>query len=169
MALTDRENVKERPNRVAPVDAPDGRNVGRPGGLGPAGSGPGGNGPNGTGLPPRRAGKKWLPWVAVAAILVLGLAWRARTARQPAGPGGGAAGAAGGGRGGRGADLPVVRTVAVTTGNLAQVLAVTGSLKTNQNVDLNSKISGRVARVLVREGDRVRIGQLLVQLDDADL
>jgi RND family efflux transporter MFP subunit len=109
-----------------------------------------------------------MPWVAVAAILVLGLAWRARQARQPAGPGGGAASAAGG-RGGRGADLRVVRTVPVTTGDITQLLAITGSLKSNQNVDLNSKISGRVARVLVREGDRVRIGQLLIQLDDADL
>jgi HlyD family secretion protein len=156
MALREMENVKERPNRVVPVDAPDSANGGRSGG----------NRPSGAGVPPRRASKKWLPWVAVAVILVLGLAWRARTARQSAGPG---AGAAAGGRGGRGADLPVVRTVAVTTGNLAQVLAVTGSLKTNQNVDLNSKISGRVARVLVREGDRIRIGQLLVQLDDEDL
>jgi hypothetical protein len=107
MAVTEMENVKERPSQVAPVDVPE-RNAGRPAGSGSGGNGPTGSDPFGAGLPPRRAGKKWLPWVAVAAILVLGLAWRARQAKQPAGPGGGGAG----GRGaGRAPDLRVVRTV----------------------------------------------------------
>jgi HlyD family secretion protein len=63
----------------------------------------------------------------------------------------------------------VVNVATVTPTTLTQTLPLIGSLKTNQNIDLNSKIQGRVARVLVNEGDRVRRGQLLVQLDDEDL
>jgi HlyD family secretion protein len=69
----------------------------------------------------------------------------------------------------RGPQIRTVKVVPVTTGTIVENLAITGQLRSNQNVDLNAKISGRVARVLVQEGQRVSRGQLLVQLDEEDL
>ncbi len=37
------------------------------------------------------------------------------------------------------------------------------------HVNLSSKMLGRIQKILVAEGDKVQVGQLLVQLDDADL
>ena len=41
-----------------------------------------------------------------------------------------------------------------------------GSLRSRQSVVLRPEVSGRVTRINFRDGDRVRRGQLLVQLDD---
>jgi HlyD family secretion protein len=46
---------------------------------------------------------------------------------------------------------------------------VTGSVKSDGVVELSTKATGLVRQVLAREGDRVRAGQLLVQIDDAEL
>jgi HlyD family secretion protein len=35
--------------------------------------------------------------------------------------------------------------------------------------DVSAKIGGRVAQVSVREGDSIKLGQLLIQIDDSDL
>ena len=110
---------------------------------------------------------KYLPFAAIPLLVLGGLAIKNR--------GGGEGGPAGkgGGRGGPGGGKPdtvlQVETVAVVPGNVVQTLPVSGELRANQNIDLQSKISGRVARVYVDEGDRVRRGQLLIALDDADL
>lgn len=64
---------------------------------------------------------------------------------------------------------PTVKTVPVAVGSIVQKIQVTGTLRANQDVNLGSKISGRVSRVLVKEGQRVRRGQLLLTLDDDDL
>lgn len=64
---------------------------------------------------------------------------------------------------------PLVSVVPVSSQTLKQTLQVTGNLLSNQHISLGSKISGRVADVLVREGDRVERGQVVVVLDDADL
>ena len=69
----------------------------------------------------------------------------------------------------RGPQIRTVRVIPVATGTIVERLAVTGSLRANQNIDLNPKISGRVAAVYVNEGQRVRRGQLLATLDEADL
>ncbi len=37
------------------------------------------------------------------------------------------------------------------------------------HVNLSSKMLGRIQKILVAEGDKVEVGQLLIQLDDADL
>jgi RND family efflux transporter MFP subunit len=114
---------------------------------------------------------KYLPLAIIPVILIGGLVFRNRQNATPsAGAGGNAAGgAAGGGRGAQAATVYKVDAVPVSLGNVVQTLPVTGQLRTNQNIDLQSKISGRVARVLVQEGQRIRLGQLLVELDDADL
>lgn len=84
----------------------------------------------------------------------------------PAAPG---ADARGGGKArGGGGGLPVV-TALVSRKNMVQQLEVTGSLRTDVFVRLGSRIPGRVQRVHAREGDRVREGMLLVELDDSEL
>ncbi|MBI3948230.1 MAG: efflux RND transporter periplasmic adaptor subunit [Armatimonadetes bacterium] len=46
---------------------------------------------------------------------------------------------------------------------------VTGTVRATVKADVSAKIMSRVARVLVREGDRVQAGQVLVRLESADL
>ncbi len=47
-------------------------------------------------------------------------------------------------------------------------LVFNGTVRAAQRVELAFKVSGRVDRVLVNEGDRVRQGDLLAQLDDRE-
>jgi RND family efflux transporter MFP subunit len=61
-----------------------------------------------------------------------------------------------------------VEVTRVVPGELARTLTVTGTLRTDREVQISAKIPGRVAQVLAKEGDRVRAGQLLVLLDDVD-
>ncbi len=79
---------------------------------------------------------------------------------------GGAAPGVGGGRaGGPGgpAAVEVAKAEAVT---LADDVQAVGSLKSSQGVMLRPEVSGRIARLGFSDGQRVRRGQLLVQLDD---
>jgi RND family efflux transporter MFP subunit len=62
-----------------------------------------------------------------------------------------------------------VETVPAKTGEVAQYTAVTGSLIAEGDVTLSSKLSGRLAAVLVRQGDVVRPGQVIARLDTTDL
>ena len=110
----------------------------------------------------RRRSTNWIPYVVIAALVAGGLAFRARQSKP-------AVATAPPTEAHPEADLPVVKTTPVRLGTLTQSLEVTGTLKSNQNVNLGAKLIGRVAKVLVRDGSRVRRGQLLVQLDDDEL
>jgi len=76
-----------------------------------------------------------------------------------------AAGGAGGRPGGPGGPVgvEVARAEAMT---LTDDVQAVGSLKSSQGVMLRPEVSGRIARLGFVEGQRVRRGQLLVQLDD---
>jgi len=50
---------------------------------------------------------------------------------------------------------------------VSQKLEALGNARANESVDISSKISNVVTAVMFRDGERVRIGQVLVQLDDA--
>lgn len=52
---------------------------------------------------------------------------------------------------------------------LKEELEVTGTLVANQQVDIVSELTRKVIRVNVKEGSQVSTGELLFQLDDADL
>lgn len=56
----------------------------------------------------------------------------------------------------------------VLNSRAAPSLSVTGNLEAIQ-VDVSAKVTGRIVALTVREGDRVRRGQLLVRLDDDEL
>lgn len=76
-------------------------------------------------------------------------------AAAPAGPA-----ASGGGR------APAVEVARVEVMQLTDDAQAVGSLRSRQGVMLRPEVSGRVTRINFRDGERVRRGQLLVQLDD---
>ena len=69
----------------------------------------------------------------------------------------------------RAAAAPRYITQPVTRGNLAISVTATGTLQPTRSVAVGSELSGTVTRVLVDVNDRVKKGQLLVELDRAKL
>ncbi len=66
---------------------------------------------------------------------------------------------------GRGARAPEVTVAAVASGPLADTTLASGNLVFETQIQLRPEVSGRVAEVLVEEGDDVAQGQLLLFLD----
>ena len=64
---------------------------------------------------------------------------------------------------------PVFVTEAVGRGNLTLTVAANGTLQPTRSVNIGSELSGTVLRVLVDVNDRVKKGQVLVELDTAKL
>lgn len=71
-----------------------------------------------------------------------------------------ASGAGGGGR------APAVEVAKVEPMRLTDDAQAVGSLRSRQGVMLRPEVSGRVTKLNFRDGERVKRGQLLVQLDD---
>jgi len=105
--------------------------------------------------------------VAVVGIaLAGGVAWwwqNQPTAAVPAAGGAPGARAAGPGAPSGPVAVEVARAESVT---LTDDVQAVGSLKSSQGVMLRPEVSGRIARLGFSDGQRVRRGQLLVQLDD---
>ncbi|MDP2263512.1 MAG: efflux RND transporter periplasmic adaptor subunit [Hydrogenophaga sp.] len=64
---------------------------------------------------------------------------------------------------------PVYVTEAVRQGDLTLTVSANGTLQPTRAVTIGSELSGTVKRVLVDVNDRVRVGQVLVELDTAKL
>lgn len=67
---------------------------------------------------------------------------------------------------------PVVTGLHIAQAELQQIPATTaavGTVHASETAILSAQTTGRITAVLVKEGDRVRAGQLLVKLDDAQL
>lgn len=62
-----------------------------------------------------------------------------------------------------------VRTTAVERGPIRSLVSTNGKIEPVQNFEAHAPIATTVKRLLVKEGDHVRKGQLLLQLDDADI
>lgn len=93
------------------------------------------------------------PWVWGAALLVLASAggyalWSQRT---------------------QAAQAPAYVTETVARGPIALSVIANGTLQPTRSVSIGSELSGTVARVLVDVNDRVKKGQVLVELDTAKL
>ncbi len=86
------------------------------------------------------------------------------SAAPVAGRGGVPAGGNGPGRGGGRA--PSVEIAKVQVMDLVDDAQTVGSLRSRQGVMLRPEVSGRVTQINFKDGERVRKGQLLVQLDD---
>ncbi|MGH8245313.1 MAG: efflux RND transporter periplasmic adaptor subunit [Gammaproteobacteria bacterium] len=120
--------------------------------------------------------------VLVAVLSLSGLvgyrvyeAYKARKAGPAAGtPAEPGRGGGGGGFGRGGGPLPMMRVPLVDTalareGSLEDRVQLVGSLRPIADVQIMSKIAGRVENVLVDVGDPVRAGQLLVQVEDREI
>lgn len=62
--------------------------------------------------------------------------------------------------------LPNITTYALVPTRFEHFVQVHGNVKADKSADLYAMAGGRVRRILVHEGDRVRSGQLLVDLDN---
>jgi HlyD family secretion protein len=62
-----------------------------------------------------------------------------------------------------------VREVAVQRGPIRSLVSTNGKVEPVRNDEAHAPISTTVKRIFVKEGDHVRKGQLLLQLDDADI
>lgn len=58
-----------------------------------------------------------------------------------------------------------VEVAVVTTGKLAKSIETVGSLRSDESVMLRPEVSGRIAAILFREGERVAKGAVLVRFD----
>ncbi|MEP6825071.1 MAG: efflux RND transporter periplasmic adaptor subunit, partial [Ramlibacter sp.] len=113
-------------------------------------------------------------YIVVAAVGIAaasGAAWWYQN--KPAAPAGnetGASGPAAGPQGGAsaagGPRPPAVEVARVEVVTLTDDAQAVGSLRSRQGVVLRPEVSGRVTQLNFRDGDRVRKGQVLVQLDD---
>ena len=81
---------------------------------------------------------------AVIAVSVIGAGWAVNRSRN------------------RG---PEVRLEEVGRRNLVALVTASGNVRPRRTVDISSDVSARVAQLLVREGDDVRAGQVLLRLD----
>ena len=125
---------------------------------------------------PRRA---W-PWVLVATLVIVGAGtwyWHARDPAPAAaadarpGPGGNAGVAQGGAKGGggrRGADPRTVLPVAVAPARTADFtvwINALGNVAARNTVTVRPRVDGQLSRVLFREGQLVKAGDLLAEID----
>ena len=62
-----------------------------------------------------------------------------------------------------------MRATTVERGPIRSLVSTNGKIEPVQNFEAHAPISTTVKRLLVKEGDHVRKGQLLLQLDDADI
>jgi len=60
-----------------------------------------------------------------------------------------------------------VRSATVERGSIRSVISTNGKIEPAQNFEAHAPTNTTVRRLLVKEGDHVRQGQLLLQLDDA--
>lgn len=97
-------------------------------------------------------------------LAVLCAAWAIYATQHRPSPGSGGPAGAGGGRN----NAPAIVTLAaVRSERISQKLEALGNARANESVDISTKSSNIVTAVTFRDGERVKRGQLLVQLDNA--
>ncbi len=64
---------------------------------------------------------------------------------------------------------PKTQTVAARTQDLSVKVTASGSVIPVQEVNLSPKMSGRLVKLFVDQGDRVEAGQVVAQMDDRDI
>jgi HlyD family secretion protein len=66
-------------------------------------------------------------------------------------------------------DVIPVRVATVQRSSIRTVISTNGKIEPSQNFEAHAPVNTIVRRLLVREGDHVKKGQLLLQLDDAEV
>ncbi len=67
------------------------------------------------------------------------------------------------------ADPPAARVAAVERGDVEIKVTESGGIEPLKRLDVKSKVAGRVAKLYVLEGDRVRAGQALAEIDPTEI
>src|SRR5450755_2828225 len=62
----------------------------------------------------------------------------------------------------------MVRTATVEQSTIRSVVSTNGKIEPVSNFEAHAPVAASVRRVLVKEGDQVKKGQLLVELDDSE-
>lgn len=101
---------------------------------------------------------------AALSAAVAGGYWYWQQSSQSAPADGQKAGKAKGAKGGRGGPL-TVKAVRAVTKSMPVLIEAVGTVEAEQSVQVRAQISGVLKDVLFREGDRVKAGQLLFQID----
>jgi HlyD family secretion protein len=70
---------------------------------------------------------------------------------------------------GRNKDVPRVTTAKVEKVDLVAKVTANGKIQARRKVDLSALVMGQIVNLAVREGDKVAKGQLLLQIDKAQL
>jgi HlyD family secretion protein len=70
--------------------------------------------------------------------------------------------------GNRRSDWVPVRAATIVRDNIRSVISTNGKIEPVQNFEAHAPVPTTVRRLLVKEGDHVKQGQLLLQLDDAE-
>jgi len=69
----------------------------------------------------------------------------------------------------RGEHALPVQTEEVTTRDLTMVISASGSIRAKRKVDISASSIGKVTKVAVKEGETVKQGQFLLQIDPVEL
>ena len=110
---------------------------------------------------------KYLVFAVIGIAAASGAAWWLQKPAQPPQRSEGGAGTPAGGGAAAGAGRPVaVEAVTVRKMALRDDAEAVGSLKSRQSVILRPEVGGRITQLNFHDGQRVRRGQVLVQLDD---
>src|SRR5262249_24934392 len=94
--------------------------------------------------------RSWAPRALAAALLLAGGGWCAVSAP-------------------RAAPEPAARFETVRRGDVEVLVTETGTIEPLKKVEVKSKVAGRISRLLVDEGLRVRAGQLLAEIDPTEI
>jgi RND family efflux transporter MFP subunit len=70
---------------------------------------------------------------------------------------------------GTGGRVVAVSVAAVRSGSVREEIEITGALKPKEQVDVTTQVTGRVQSLTLQVGDFVRQGQVIAQLEDAEL
>ena len=105
--------------------------------------------------------------VITAAVAFTG--WRVWQAYEKKSAATGQPTAKGSAKGGGGARLISVGVARARAGAIKDDIEITGSLKPKEQVDVTSKVTGRVQTLTVQVGDFVKRGQVIAELEDAEL
>ncbi|MBE0424614.1 MAG: efflux RND transporter periplasmic adaptor subunit [Lutibacter sp.] len=66
-------------------------------------------------------------------------------------------------------NLQTVTVIPVKNDVFKHFLEIQGVAKANKNIEISPELGGTVTAILVKEGQKVQAGQLLIQLDDASI